>query len=60
MESILSGNVETNHDKAFYNLRKRYGSEQARRVFRFWYHFHIEEPANADEALYFFILGGDF
>ena len=53
MESIIS-----NENKAFYNLRKREGSEQARQIMAYWYHFHIDDPGNADEALYYYIFGG--
>ena len=42
-------------DRAYYNLRKRYGHEKARTVIRYWNHFHIEPPRCADEALLYFV-----
>ena len=43
----------------YYNLRKRYGMGPARAVMHVWNHCHVEEPVNADEALYYYLLGDD-
>lgn len=40
-------------------IRKRYGHEIADQVISFWNHWHIEEPQDVEEALYFFIFGGE-
>lgn len=56
MESVYA---VTNENKEFYNLRKRLGAEIARRVFDFWYHYHLEGPVSSDEALFYYLLGGD-
>jgi hypothetical protein len=42
-------------DRAYYNLRKRYGFKKAREIIGFWNHFHIEGPGCADEALLYFV-----
>lgn len=42
-------------DKAYYNLRKRYGKDVARTVIKYWNHFHIDSPRNADETLLYFV-----
>lgn len=55
MESVV-----TNENKVFYNLRKRMGSDSARTVIKFWYHFHVDDPVSPDEALYYFLEGGKF
>jgi hypothetical protein len=47
------------HDKAYFNLRKRYGYEKAREIISFWNHFHIDSPASADEALLYFLGFGE-
>lgn len=52
MEYIL-----TNENKVFYNLRKRIGSDNARSIMEYWYHFHIDDPETPDEALYYYLLG---
>ncbi|MDS0256450.1 hypothetical protein ApAK_01960 [Thermoplasmatales archaeon AK] len=54
MESTF---ILTNENKAFYNARKRLGAGTARAVFDYWYHFHVDDPVNADEAIYYYILG---
>ncbi len=46
-------------DKAYYNLRKRLGKDLARSVIRYWNHFHIDSPGNADEALLYFMGMGN-
>jgi hypothetical protein len=42
-------------DKAYYNLRKRYGHVMARGIISYWNHFHIDSPRSADEALLYFV-----
>ena len=46
-------------DKAYYNLRKKYGKDVARIIIKFWNHFHIDSPRNADEAMLYFVGGID-
>jgi hypothetical protein len=46
-------------DKAYYNLRKRYGRDLARSIIQYWNHFHIDSPRNADEALFYFVGMGN-
>jgi hypothetical protein len=43
----------------YYNLRKRYGMGPARAVMHAWNYYHVEEPVNADEAVYYYLLGDD-
>ena len=43
----------------YYNLRKRYGMGPARAVMQVWNHCHVEEPVNADEAIYYYLLGDE-
>ena len=42
-------------DKAYFNLRKRYGKEIARMIINFWNHFHVDSPRGADEAQFYFL-----
>ncbi len=42
-------------DKAYYNLRKRYGKDVARIIINFWNRFHIDSPRSAEEALLYFV-----
>lgn len=42
-------------DKAYYNLRKRFGMDLARSIIQYWNHFHIDSPRSADEALLYFV-----
>ncbi len=42
-------------DKAYYNLRKRFGRDLARSIIKYWNHFHIYSPESSDEALLYFI-----
>lgn len=42
-------------DRAYYNLRKRYGYAKARLVISYWNHFHIDPPRCADEAIFYFL-----
>ncbi len=46
-------------DKAYYNLRKRFGRDLARSIIKYWNHFHIDSPRNADEALLYFVEMGN-
>ena len=43
----------------YYNLRKRYGMAPARAIMHVWNHYNVEEPVNADEALYYYLLGDE-
>ena len=43
----------------YYNLRKRYGMGPARAVMQVWNDCHVEEPVNADEAIYYYLLGDE-
>ena len=41
-------------------IRKRFNSHDiADLVISYWDYFHIEEPVDADEALFFYLLGGE-
>ena len=42
-------------NRAYYNLRKRYGKDIARLVVRYWNHYHLSFPSSADEALNYFL-----
>jgi hypothetical protein len=42
-------------NKAYYNLRKRYGHEEAKKIVGYWLHYHLELPQDAEEALMFFL-----
>ncbi len=42
-------------DKAYYNLRKRFGRDVARTIINFWNHFHIDSSRGADEALLYYL-----
>lgn len=50
--------LSLNEEKPFYNIRKRYGSETAHLLREYWYHFHVDPPEDADEAIEYFVFGG--
>ena len=45
-------------NKAYYNIRKRYGATEARKIINYWLHFHIDSPAEAEEAILYFLRVG--
>ncbi|MEM3846602.1 MAG: hypothetical protein QXV17_04390 [Candidatus Micrarchaeaceae archaeon] len=42
-------------EKAYYNLRKRYGKDKARQIMQYWNRFHVDPPKDADQAIKFYI-----
>lgn len=49
--------LSLNQDKAFYNIRKRFGHEIAHKVIDYWYHFNVDSPEDQDEAIEYYIFG---
>ncbi len=45
----------SSRNKAYYNIRKRYGATEARRIINYWLHFHIDPPAEPEETLLYFL-----
>ena len=42
-------------DKAYYNLRKRFGRDLAKTVIQYWNHFHVQSPRCANEAILYYV-----
>lgn len=43
------------NEKSYYNLRKRFGKDRARKIIDYWLHFHIESPSDSEEALEYYL-----
>lgn len=43
----------------YYNLRKRYGKETARKILSHWLDYHVDHPQTVDQALRFYTIGDD-
>jgi len=50
--------ITLTEDRAYYNLRKRYGAAEARKVIDFWNHFNVDPPEDQDEAIEFYVFRG--
>ena len=40
-------------------IRKQYNSETAREVMSYWRHYKIDDPLDPEEAIFFYIFGGN-
>ncbi len=55
LSSVASVLTDYSNSRAYYNLRKRYGHEEAKKILEVWVLANIDLPESAEEAIDYYV-----